>query len=194
MPRIALIIHSLVIAIGLAVSLTSPVVAQNLGSPVTPVLVVDSERVFQSSRLGQRIDDDLKTRFEALAAENKTIENALTAEEQDLTAKRPDLPVAEFRELADAFDAKVQAIRVQQDAKQRELQALRDDQSSSFSSTIEPILRQIGFERGAIVILERRSVLLLAESIDITDEVIARINADVAVSPQSDTNSTDGSD
>jgi hypothetical protein len=85
--------------------------------------------------------------------------------------------VAEFRALADAFDEKVQRIRTEQDAKARELQELREQQRQTFLRRISPILAEIVRERGALAVLGRRTVLLSADSIDITDEAISRINA-----------------
>ena len=142
----------------------------------SPILVVDSDRVFRASGAGKQINADLEKQLQTLVSENRRIEAELIAEELALTEQRPDLTVSEFRELADAFDVKVQAIRQDQDAKQRELQQLRATQDQTFLDSIAPILTQIGRERGALAILERRSVLLSAGNIDITDEAIQRIN------------------
>ena len=143
----------------------------------SPVLTIDSERVFASSDIGQDITQELEAALAALVAENRAIEADLNAEEQDLTRKRPEMEPLEFRALADAFDTKVRRIRAEQDAKERELQQRREAERQSFVDVIAPILTGIGRERGAIVIMERRSVILSADSADITDEVIARINA-----------------
>ena len=154
--------------------------AQEAGSGLSPVLTIDSEKVFGTSEIGQKITDKLEAELESLVAENRKIEADLTAEEQDLTAKRAGMDPTEFRALADAFDVKVQRIRSEQDAKQRALQARREAERQNFIDVIAPILTSIGRERGAIVILERRSVVLSADSADITDEVISRINAALA--------------
>ena len=85
-----------------------------------------------------------------------------------------------FRALADAFDQKVQRIRDEQDAKQRDLQALRDEERAAFLESITPILSGVAREHGALAVLERRNVLLSADSIDITQLVIERIEAALA--------------
>jgi len=156
----------------------APAFAQELtfGEVATPVLVVDSERIFAESKIGARITKSLEARLEDLVAENRRIEAELTTEEQDLTEKREQLAPDAFRELADGFDAKVQRIRAEQDTKQRELQRLRDEERQGFLDAVAPILSGIARERGALLILERRTVLLSAEGIDITDEAIARID------------------
>lgn len=160
-----------------ALMLAGGAAAQDLGTAVSPVLTVDSERIFASSEIGQRITKELEAKLEALAAENRQIEADLTAEELDLTEKRTAMKPDEFRLLADAFDEKVKRIRAEQDAKQRDLQARRDAEQQALVEKIAPILTGIVRERGAVMILERRGVVLSADSIDITNEAIARINA-----------------
>ncbi|MGJ8583155.1 MAG: OmpH family outer membrane protein [Marinosulfonomonas sp.] len=155
--------------------------AQNLGAPQSRILILDSERVYVSSSTGQKVSIDLETRLDALSAENRRIETELEAEEQDLTEKRKTMDPVEFRALANAFDEKVQRLRAEQDAKQQELQRLREAERQSFIQAMTPIISQIAAEYGAVVILERRSVLLAADTIDITDQVIDRINASQAM-------------
>ncbi len=172
--RWALVVLALVLA---APGLAGRGLAQDLGVAVSQVVVVDTEKVFKATVLGRDIATRLEERVKALAAENKKIASELEAEELDLTAKRPTLPPEEFKALADAFDEKVQRIRAEQDAKQRELQALRDAERQSFIEDIGPILSRVAAERGALVVLDLRNVVLSAGSIDITDEAIRQINA-----------------
>lgn len=149
---------------------------QEAGTLAFPVLTLDQERLFDGSRVAERVVAETERRTAELTAENRRIESQLVAEELDLTERRPNLPVEEFRALADAFDAKVQDIRAAQDAKLRELQRLRDEERQNFLRRITPVLAEIVRERGAALVLDRRSVLLSADAIDITDEAIARIN------------------
>ena len=154
----------------------SPVRAQEL-EIASPILTLDQERLFNGSRVAERVSAEIERRTEDLAAENRRIEARLVAEELELTERRGALPAEEFRALADEFDARVQDIRNAQDAKARELQRLRDEERQNFLRQISPVLAEIVRERGAVAVLDRRSVFLSAESIDITEEAIARINA-----------------
>ncbi len=155
----------------------SAVLAQDLGPAASAILTVDSERVFSTTIAGRQITKDLEARLDKLVSENRRIEAELVAEELDLTERRSTMDQVEFRLLADAFDEKVQRIRAEQDAKQRSLQRDREADRQVFIDMIAPILSAIGSERGAVVILERRNVLLSADNIDITEEAILRINA-----------------
>lgn len=166
------------LVLGIACGVTAAAAqAQDLGVTVSAILTIDSERVFNTTIAGRRVTEDLEARLAALVSENRRIEVELVAEELELTEQRASMDAIEFRTLADAFDEKVQRIRAEQDAKQRALQRARDEDRLAFVDSIAPILSRIGRERGAVVILERRNVLLSADNIDITEEAIARINA-----------------
>ncbi len=167
------------------------VLAQDLGVTVSAILTVDSERVFATTIAGRQITRALEARLDKLVSENRRIEAELVAEELDLTERRSTMDQVEFRVLADAFDEKVQTIRTEQDAKQRSLQRAREADRQLFIDTIAPILSAIGRERGAVVILERRNVLLSADNIDITEEAILRINATLGAENPPDGGATD---
>ena len=150
-----------------------------VGQVRSPVLIIDTERVFTESQFGLRVAADIQRNSEALVAENRRIEAALTEEERSLTLRRPTMPVADFRAEADAFDERVQGIRQAQDAKQRALQDAVVTGRDQFLQAATPILGQLMQESGAAVILDRRSVFLGIGTIDITDQAIARINAEI---------------
>ncbi len=141
-----------------------------------PVLTIEGERLFSDSAFGRRVTAEIEDAARALASENRRIEAELVAEEKDLTERRAELPPAEFRALADAFDAKVQRLRSEQDAKERKISQMREKSRDAVLSEIAPILSEIVRERGALMILDRRDVFLSADSIDITDEAIRRVN------------------
>lgn len=169
-------------ALSVAAALAAPLAAQEVTTgprPLAPsVLVLDQERLFEGSLWGKRVVAEIEADSNALSAENRQIEAALSAEEQALTEQRKTLPAEEFRALADAFDAKVVDIRRSQDTKARDIARLGEAEQQAFLATAVPVLRQLlGETPGAVAILDRRSVLIAAEAIDITDIAIARIDA-----------------
>ncbi len=151
--------------------------AQQLGLPQYAILTISTDRMFAGSAFGQRIARVIEVQSAVLAAENRRIEAELTQEEQALTKQRPEMDAQTFRALADEFDQKVQLNRAAQDAKARELNQIGDTARAEFLSTARPILEALMREAGAGVILERANVFLSANSTDITDLAIARIDA-----------------
>ena len=144
------------------------------------VIVIDQERLFEESLFGRRIIAELEARSAALATENRAIEAELVAEERELTERRDELPPEEFRALADAFDEKVGRLRSEQDAKTRELVTIRDSGRQNFTRSVGPILLDYMRRSGASVMLDRRSVVVTADRVDATDELLAEIDEMVA--------------
>ncbi|MBY6005999.1 OmpH family outer membrane protein [Salipiger bermudensis] len=141
------------------------------------ILTVEFDRLFSESAYGERVARTLEAEGAEIAAENRRIEAELTAEERALTEKRAELDALAFRELADAFDEKVQALRREQDAKARAIGELSEEERRRFIAAAEPVIDRIMREAGAVVILDKRSVFLSEDVIDITDAAIARIDA-----------------
>ncbi|WP_432816909.1 OmpH family outer membrane protein [Sulfitobacter sp. JB4-11] len=146
------------------------------GTVVSPVLTIDSERIFLESDFGRRVVNQIEAESAVLARENRQIEAELEAEEQDLTAKRAEMAPEDFRELANAFDEKVQNIRRAQAEKGRAINAMLEDEREVFLTAAGPVLERLMRDAGAAVILERRSVFVSANAIDITNDAIALLN------------------
>ena len=169
--------------VALLLVLAAPAAAQETIDLPAPVLTIDQDRLFAETRLGAEALAELERRAQELATENKEIEAALIAEEQDLTERRAGMDPQAFRDLADAFDEKVQRLRGEQDEKARELNRSRDEARAEFFTQIAATISDIVREKGAVLVIDRRDVFLSADRIDITDEAIERINADSGQAP-----------
>lgn len=150
--------------------------AQNMGQIVSPILTIDREALFDQSQFGQRVSSDLEAESKALSDETRKIERELEAEEQALTDQRSTMTAEEFRSAADAFDARVVQLRNDRDAAQSEFVQRFETAQRDFYNRIGPALGQIMQQRGAVVLLDKRSVLLAANAIDVTEEAIALID------------------
>jgi Skp family chaperone for outer membrane proteins len=166
----------------------APWAASAQGAPEqvqSPILTIDLDRLLDVTRFGQRLADDLQARVDALDAENEQLRLELVEEERSLTERRPSMEVDAFRAEADAFDARVQRIRAEQDAKQAALAASVEQDRRTFLDAVTPILGRLMVDSGAVVILDQRDVFLRANAVDITDEAIAAIDAELGDGPTS---------
>ncbi|WP_424833709.1 OmpH family outer membrane protein [Ruegeria sp.] len=150
--------------------------AQQLGVPQSGVLTISRERLFTGSAFGQRVFREIEVESELLSAENERIIDALSKEEKELTDKRAELSAEEFRPLAEAFEEKVQTHRESQRAKLDALARRSEEARAIFVEMAQPVLVELMRETGASIIIERSSVFLSADSSDITDVAIERIN------------------
>ncbi len=144
-----------------------------------PVLVVNQDAMFEQSAFGRAAKTRLEAASATLVSENRAIEAALEAEERSLTERRANLPPAEFRALAEAFNTKVEGIRKAQDSKSRSITRVRDEDRQQFFAAAAPVLEQILREQGAVVVLERRQVVRSLERIDITALAVRRMDEEI---------------
>ncbi len=159
--------------------LGSPSIGQTTFDPngtVNRVAIIDQARLFEQSKFGLAAREELQLRSDALIEENRIIVEGFEKEEQQLVIDRQNLAPEEFREKADAFDARVRASRREQDAKLQELGNFLSQKQQQFFEEARPILIAIIQERGIDVVLSRESVLLSGQGVDITDLAIQRID------------------
>ncbi len=177
--------HALLI-LGLAFFWATPTFAQDTtasdiqtlerGTVISPILTIDSDRVFQESAFGQRVVKEIEVESAKLATENTLIAANLEAEEKKITEQRANISPEDFRVLADAFDQKVQETRQAQATKGRALNQLLDKERDIFLAAAAPVLERLMREAGAAVILDRRTVFVSASAVEITDDAITLLD------------------
>lgn len=142
-----------------------------------PILSLDQEALFARSKFGQSLRAELAANAAAAETETKKIDAALAIEERDLTARRAKLPAAEFRALADAFDVKVQKLRAEREAASADLRSHESSARQKFIAEVTKIIGDYMVERGAVAIVDKQAIIVSLLAIDITAEVVARIDA-----------------
>lgn len=177
-PARALLLSVALLAVPLgSVGGAIPAAAQSVGVVQSDILVLDPERLFETTRLGRSMSARLQQEREALIAVNRELEAELEAEELALTEQRDTASPEEFRALADAFDEKVQQIRQDSQRRVREHERNRERAPLEFMRQVEPVLVELMREAGASVVMDRRTVLLQADVVDITQAAVQRIDA-----------------
>ena len=142
-----------------------------------PVVTVDLERLVSETQIGQYLSFQMSEEAQRLQVEFDAIEAELSAEEADLIKKREILDLDEFRVLAKAFDEKAVRLRQEQQAKIQAITEERSRRRQDLLRSFVPVLSQVMRNRGATVLLDRRSVVLDDRaSVDITDVVIMIID------------------
>ncbi|MES2434525.1 MAG: OmpH family outer membrane protein [Pseudomonadota bacterium] len=164
----------LVLALLLGVS-GQAVIAQSVVQK-TAIVTLDQDQLYLGTQYGRSLQAKFETESAALLAENRKIDAALEAEERDLTDKRPSMSAQDFRPLAEAFDNKANELRKAQDAKSTDLAKSRDVDRQAFFQAVAPILGDYMVERGAVAILDKSAIVVSLGAIDITKEVITRID------------------
>ncbi|RNF33764.1 OmpH family outer membrane protein [Paracoccus methylarcula] len=155
-------------------------IPQDMGAPV---LTVDQEQLFAGSAWGQRAKAELEEEGGKIEAENERLAQQLSDEEAELTRKRETTDPAEFRKLAEAFDARATEIRRERAQIVQELSARNDAERNNFFQAALPIMGEVMQRRGAVVVLDRRTVFVSLSAIDITEELIAELDKRIGEGP-----------
>ncbi|MFO6463517.1 OmpH family outer membrane protein [Jannaschia sp. KMU-145] len=168
---------ALALGLGSGASAQQAMPQPQVGIPQSAVVVLDRDALYQNSRFGQRVARDIEAASDELSQENRAIEAALEAEEQALTARRANETPDAFRQLAAAFDSRVNEIRATQDAKARAITQQNERAQAIFFEQANPVLVDLARETGALVILDRRFVLASSDQVDITALAAERVDA-----------------
>jgi Skp family chaperone for outer membrane proteins len=162
-------------ALALALALALPAAAQQ--QPDSPFLFINQERLLTGSQAGQALLAEEERQRDALRREARALDNAFEAEERQLTEQRPGLAPEDFRKLADAFDARVVTARREQDSRAAALAQEFDQKRRAFYAQVAPILVMLMDRYHARAIFDENSVLVADQTLNITEAVIAEIDA-----------------
>jgi Skp family chaperone for outer membrane proteins len=168
-------------ALALGLALGAPATAQD--APVKQFLIINQERLLTGSRTGQEVLQAEEVERDRLRSEARALDSSFEAEEQKLTDQRATLPPEEFRTLADAFDARVVTARRDQDKRASALAQDFEQRRRQFYARVAPILVSLMDRYQALAIFDETSVLVADQSLNITDAVIAEIDAAPGGSP-----------
>lgn len=154
---------------------------QIMGVEQQQILVLNQENLLKLSKSGQALLSKENAMKEAHKQEGLRLDFELESEELVLTEKRDELIPEEFDKLAIQFDNKVVAVRRDHQQKSEALASELDSMRKKFFSNIVPVVAKIMTERGASMVFEQRNVLFTGPDIDITAEVIRRLDSEAGL-------------
>ena len=140
------------------------------------LFTVDMTKLLRSSEFGKNIIAANNIARKKLQSENEELEKKLLLEEKELSELRKTLSVEEFRPKALEFDKKVSIIRAEQGKKEEILNKKVRKEETDFFKRIYPLLYEILTERGGLILVDQRNIILWDNSVDITDDAIQAIN------------------
>ena len=133
-------------------------------------------KLFRSSEFGKNVISTNNKARQKLQNENEELESNLLSEEKELSEQRKILSLDEFRPKALEFDEKVSIIRTEQGEKEVSLKNKARKEESEFYKRIYPLLYELLLDRGGLVLIDQRNIILWDSSVDITDDAIKLIN------------------
>ena len=141
-----------------------------------PILTLDQDMLYLSSDWGKRAQAQLEAEGDVIATENERLTKLLSSEETRLTGQRGTLPPAEFRKLAESFDLRATEVRRERAQAVQQLNAWAEADRSAFFRAALPVMGQIMQEHGAVAVLDRRTLFVSLDAIDVTQDLITLLN------------------
>ena len=164
-----------VIAI-LILTLSTSGIYANEGYPNTSIAIVDLNLILSDSKAAK----NATKQFEEI---QKDIENEIIASDKKMLEERNKLieqqsviaPEA-FELKAKDYESKLQNYQIEKQNKLRKLEGVLQNARNEILENVKPILEELSKEFGVTVILEKNSVLLSANNMDLTDDIIQKLN------------------
>ena len=146
------------------------------GKDKSIIFTVDMNKLLKLGSIGKDIVYRNNLARLSLQNENDALEVELLLEEKALSDLRKELSANDFRAKAIEFDKKVTIIRSEQSKKEDILVDNIRKEEAEFYKKIYPLLYELLSDRGGLVLMDQRNVVLWDSSVDITEDAIVVIN------------------
>jgi outer membrane protein len=159
-------------------SLSPAVVLAAGGAPAQQVYTVDLQRVIDQSVVAKsaraELQGEMKKREDMLAEKRSGIEKL----KADLQKQASLLSQSAISERQDGIARKERELAGEFDAQREEMARKTDAQMRKILAQIDLVIRDLAKDKNGALIIERdpRLVLYAASSLDITEEVVKRLN------------------
>lgn len=168
-----------------ATAIASPAAAQNRLSAAV-VAVVDTNRIYAECTACRAALTQLQSQATALQTRQQALAAPIQTEGQAIEAAINALPAAQRQSPPAALQQRVQKWQQSQQTAQQELQGLQTRLQSTqahvrqqLDARLGPIINQAMTARGANLALDTDATLARSNSIDITNDVLTALNAQV---------------
>jgi Skp family chaperone for outer membrane proteins len=171
----------LLVSAAFAAALLAPAAASAQAIPAGVVAVVDLDRVTSECNACKTAQAALRSQVQAyqtreqslatpLETEQKSIQSAIDA----LKGKEPD---AALKARVQAFQTRQQQAAQELSAQQQQIKRNQEYIQKQVQDKLNPIYQQVMQRRGANVLLEVGTTLATAQNVDVTNDVLAALNA-----------------
>ena len=144
--------------------------------PVPKIGVVDVQRVLRDSKAAKNIRPEFESMRKAFQKQVSEQEQQLRQAEQELTRQRAILAPEAFSQKRRSFSE--EARRAQNSVKERRRQLDRafNDTKNEILKNLVVVAQQVAEAKKLNMLLEKRFVFLSVKTMDVTNEVIARLD------------------
>ena len=149
-------------------------VAENY--PNTSIGVLDLNRVLLDAKAAKKAAEEIDIIAKDIEKELISSDENMINEQNKLIEAQSIMAPEAFELKRKEYEEKVQNYNIERQNKLISVEKLIENSRNEILDKLKPILEEMSDSKGITVILEKGTVLLNAESMDITDEVIKILN------------------
>lgn len=156
--------------------------APSSGGATSGIAIIDAQKLALESAPGK----EAYSRLQRLSAQKKEELDKVEKEARELVQKLSDqgssMPADKLEALQKQADDKQKAWKRMQEDAQKDLQEAERKEMAALESRIGPIVKEFFKEKHYVVVLDSRAGIMYADdAVNVTDEVLKRINTTVAL-------------
>ena len=141
-----------------------------------PIAVVDMQAIVGQSFAAVKVREFIENKKKEFTIELKKEEEALKLMQEELSSQRSILPPDEFAELEGNFRKRVEALQKMVAEKNQLLEDVLSRSVQKIQNEAIKIITDIGTEKGIALTLDTSTVVIAANSINISKSVIDLLN------------------
>jgi outer membrane protein len=145
--------------------------------PTTVAAVIDYQRILRDAAAAQSIRKQIEARRQAYQEEISKEEQRLHEADKAFAKQRSVLSTEAFAEKRREFEQDVAEVQRLVQERRRELDSMAAAALNEVKEALIEIVTSIAEERGFNLVLPSSEVLFFARSLDLTEEVLAKLDA-----------------
>ena len=148
--------------------------------PVTSIGTIDINSILTNSKASIDATKQIENIQKEVEDELKKNDEVIMKEREKLIEQQSVMAPEAFEVKVKDFEKKVQDAQIKRQSAAQKLDLMVQDARSKILEELKPILIEYSEEIGITVILEKNSIILSADDMDLTKEVIKRLNKKIS--------------
>lgn len=155
---------------------SAPARAADARLPAPIIAIVDVQRILQESLASKSVQKQLEAQRSKFQSEIEVEENGLRQAEQALVKERDKLAPQAYTQREQQLRQRFAAVETHVQARRKQLDQSFTDSMNAVRTALLDVVDKVAHERGANLVIVKQQTLWTDQPIDITDEVLKRLD------------------
>ena len=163
------------LCVGFLLTIAPPPAVAGAAPPLVAV-VVDVQRILDESLAAKSVQKQLETQRAKFQTEIENEENGLRQAEQDLSKAHDQLTPDAYSDREQQLRQRFSTVERHVEARRKVLDQAFSDSMNTVRENLQDVVTAVAHEHGANLVLIKQQVLWTDKALDLTDEVLAKLN------------------